>query len=55
MIHNFTKAEWSVLVDAVTMLDTYLEQDAYPEERPTQKRQALNRALTKARQLAPER
>ena len=53
MIANLTEAEWDALLEAVSMYDTHLEQDAYPEERPMQRRQALNRALDKARQLAP--
>lgn len=58
MIQNFTEAEWTALVQAVNLYEADLEQNPenYQYTRPTgpQRRAALERAYTKARQLAPE-
>lgn len=53
MIRNFTAAEWDALVEAAALLEAEWEDESeYP--RGARKRATLDRALTKAHQLAPE-
>jgi hypothetical protein len=51
-IQNFTAAEWSALTDAVVLAEAESENDFTAGT--AQRRAALARAYTKARQLAPQ-
>lgn len=55
MIRNLTEAEWQALLGAVAQQDVIWEQDgdAFGHSAARQ-RQALQRAVDKCRQLAPE-
>lgn len=53
MIHNLTKAEWLALCGAVDSREIELDDLAQTEPRYRVEKATLNRALRKARQLAP--